>query len=102
MQVLSVPLRALLFCFDFFFGKVAHRNSSFSALLKYKIQDVTPAVCDPCSVDPKVLIPDLRHTMPCIGKLTLDVKLPLLAVYRRYLLVSITTSFCTRFRDSAL
>ena len=45
MQVLSVPLRALLFCFDFFFGKVAHRNSNFSALLKYKIQDVTLSSC---------------------------------------------------------
>lgn len=49
MQVLSAPLRALLFCFHFFFGKMSHRKSSFSALLKYKIQDVTPyaARCDP-------------------------------------------------------
>ena len=43
MQVLFALLRALLFCLDFFFGKAARRKSNFSALLKYKIQDVTPS-----------------------------------------------------------
>ena len=61
MQVLSVPLRALLFCFDFIFGKGSRVKSSltpfshfqlrikqnFASLLKYKIQDVTPTVLTP-------------------------------------------------------
>ena len=44
MRVLFAPLRALLFCLDFFFGKAARRKSNFLALLKYKIQDVTPSM----------------------------------------------------------
>ena len=43
MRVLFAPLRALLFCLDFFFGKAARRKSNFSALWKYKIQDVPPS-----------------------------------------------------------
>ncbi len=36
MQVLSAPLRASLFRFDFFFGKVTRRKSNLLALLRYK------------------------------------------------------------------
>ena len=44
MQVLTVPLRILLFCFNFFSSKLARIKSSFASFLKYKVQDAPPSV----------------------------------------------------------
>ena len=46
MQILSVPLRAFLFCFEFVFGKVSWGKSTWLLLTrksKVAIQDVTPS-----------------------------------------------------------
>ena len=59
MQVLSVPSRAFLFCFEFVFGKVSWGKSTWLLLTrksKVAIQDVTPSVTPLLKMTPSVLL----------------------------------------------